>query len=187
MRAREMHNKLDKLSVTTEEDHTFADISLLSPEDQDFVHETLAKIEGTEDEDDYRAKVEAGIVTEAELGKLFGLWSQLPKISRDDKFGGPDLEIPDEIEMHFTLAKWHDEGRHHWPRFDFFRNLTATQKVRFVELSRKYGWEGEYPRDHSRRYFTSGRWGIPGLLPLGQWDSEDEAEVRSLLDAAEKQ
>ena len=104
---------------------------------------------------------------------------------RDDKFAGPDLDIPREIETHFTLAKWHEEGRHHWPSFDFFRKLKATQKVRFVELCRQYGWEGEYPRDRSRRYFTLGRWGIPGLLPLSQWDPEDEAELRSLLDAAE--
>ena len=34
---------------------------------------------------------------------------------------------------------------------------------------------------------STGRWGIPGLLPLSQWDPDDEAELRSLLDAAEKQ
>jgi hypothetical protein len=68
---------------------------------------------------------------------------------------------------------------------DFFHKLKAVQKVRFVELCRKYGWNGEYPRDRSHR-FESGRWGIPGLLPLSEWEPEDEAELRTLLDAAEK-
>ena len=87
-----------------------------------------------------------------------------------------------EIEMHFTLVKWREERRY-WPRF-VFHKLTAVQKDRFVELCRQYGWEGEYPRDRSRRYSTSGRWGIPGLLPLSERDPEDEAELRSLLDLA---
>ena len=73
--------------------------------------------------------------------------------------------------MHFTLAKWHEEGRHHWPRFDFFRKLKAVQKVRFVELCRKYGWEGNTSRSITPLLYA-GRWGIPGLLPLSQWDPE---------------
>ena len=44
MRAREMHYKLDKLSVPSEDDeHTCPDISLLSPEDQDWVDEMFEK------------------------------------------------------------------------------------------------------------------------------------------------
>jgi hypothetical protein len=178
MRAREMHNKLDKLSVPSEDDeHTCPDISLLSPEDQDWVDEMFEKIRAAKDE------VE-NVITDAEARKLVDLLNELPVLGRDDKFAGPDLDIPREIEMHFTLAKWHEEGKHHWPSFDFFRKLKAVPKVRFVELCRKYGWRGEYPRDRSRR-FESGRWGIPGLLPLSQWDPEDEAELRSLLDVAE--
>ncbi len=179
MRAREMHNKLDKLSVPSEDDeHTFPDISLLSPEDQDWVDEMFEKIRAAKDE------VE-NVITDAEARKLVDLLNELPVLGRDDKFAGPDLDIPREIETHFQLTKWHEEGRHHWPSFDFFRKLKATQKVRFVELCRKYGWEGEYPRDRSRHYFKLGSWGIPGLLPLSQWDPEDEAELRSLLDVAE--
>ena len=39
------------------------------------------------------------------------LLEELPVLGRDDKFAGPDLDIPREIETHFTLAKWHEEGR----------------------------------------------------------------------------
>ena len=47
MRAREMHNKLDRLSGSVDDDEqTCPDISLLSPEDQDRAHELLEKIEG---------------------------------------------------------------------------------------------------------------------------------------------
>jgi hypothetical protein len=179
MRAREMHNKLDRLSGSPDDDeHTCPDISLLSPEDQDWVDEMFEKIRAAKDE------VE-NVIAPAEGRKLLDLLNELPVLGRDDKFAGPDLDIPREIEMHFTLAKWHEEGRHHWPSFDFFHKLKAVQKVRLVELCRQYGWEVEYPRDRSRRYFRLGKWGIPGLLPLSQWDPEDEAELRSLLDVAE--
>jgi hypothetical protein len=35
--------------------------------------------------------------------------------------------------------------------------------------------------------FTVDSGGIPDLLPLSQWDPEDEAELRSWLDAAQVQ
>jgi hypothetical protein len=179
MRAREMHNKLDRLAPSSEDDeHNIPDLTLLSPEDQDWVDEMFEKVRAAEEDG-------AKSITPAEVRKLLDLLNDLPVLGPDDKFAGPDLDIPREIEMHFTLAKWHEEGRHHWPRFDFFHKLKAVQKVRFVELCRQYGWEGEYPRDRSRRYFKLGRWGIPGLLPLSQWDPDDEAEMRSLLDVAE--
>jgi hypothetical protein len=182
MRSREMHNKLDKLALSAEGDEqTFHDLTMLSPEDQDWVDELTEKIRNAEDGS-------KDVITEAEARKLHDLLSELPVLGPDDKLGGPDLEIPREIETHFQLAKWHEEGRYHWPRFDFHK-LRAVQKVRFVELCRQYGWEGEYPRDRSRHhadYFKLGSWKIPGLLPLSQWDPEDEAELRSLLDTAER-
>ena len=179
MRAREMHNKLDKLSVPSEDDeHTCPDISLLSPEDQDWVDEIFEKIRSAKDE------VE-NVVTPAEGHKLLDLLNELPVLGRDDEFAGPDLDIPREIETHFQLAKWHEEGRHHWPSFDFFRKLKAVQKVRFVELCRKYGWEGDYPNPDRNRGWKHRKVRDPvRLLPLNQWDPEDEAELRSLLDVA---
>jgi hypothetical protein len=174
MRAREMHNKLDKLSVPFEDDeYTCPDISLLSPEDQDWVHEMFAKIRADED----------GIencISPAEARKLSDLLAGLPVLDQCEGFKGPDLEIPNELKYYFELLKWHEEGRHHWPRVDFYK-LKAVQKVRFVEL-----WQGELPRDRSRENTALGRRGIPGLLPLSQWDPEDEAELRSLLEEAEK-
>jgi hypothetical protein len=44
-------------------------------------------------------------------------------LGRDDKFAGPDLDMPYEIESHFQLAKWHEEGRCHWPQLDFANPL----------------------------------------------------------------
>ena len=179
MRAREMHNKLDKLALSAEDEgQTFHDLTLLSPEDQDWVDKLSERIGNAEDGSN-------NVITEAEARKLHDLLNCLPVLGPGDKLGGPDLEIPREIGTHFTLAKWHEEERHHWPRFDFFHKLKAVQKVRFVELCRQYGWEGEYPRDRSRHYFKLGRWGIPGLLPLNEWVPKDEAEMRSLLDVAE--
>ena len=105
MRAREMNNKLDKLALSAEdEEHTFPDLSLLSPEDQDWVDEMFEKIREAKDE------VE-NVITPAEGRKLLDLLQELPVLGRDDKFAGPDLDIPREIETHFTLAKWHEEGR----------------------------------------------------------------------------
>jgi hypothetical protein len=173
-----MHNKLDRLSVPSEDDeHTCPDISLLSPEDQDWVDEMFEKIRAGEEGSE-------NVISDAEARKLIDLLNELPLLGRDDKFAGPDLNIPREIESHFQLAKWHEEGRQRWPRFELHK-LKAVQKVRFVELCRKYGWEGEYPRDHSRHYHVSGRWGIPSLLPVNQWHPDDEAELRSFLDVAE--
>jgi hypothetical protein len=55
VRSREMHNKLDKLSVPSEDDNqTASDISLLSPEDHDRVHEVLAKLK---DKQEIRARL----------------------------------------------------------------------------------------------------------------------------------
>jgi hypothetical protein len=175
MRAREMHNKLDRLSGSPDDDeHTCPDISLLSPEDQDWVDEMFEKIRAAKDE------VE-NVIAPAEGRKLLDLLNELPVLGRDDKFAGPDLDIPREIEMHFTLAKWHEEGRHHWPRFELHK-LKATQKVRFIELCRQYGWEGEYPNpDRGRRWKHRDP---VRLLPPSEWDPDDEAELRSLLDMA---
>jgi hypothetical protein len=172
MRSREMHNKLDRLSPPAEDDeHSFPDISLLSPEDQDWVHAMFGKLSEES-------------ISEVDLRKLLHLLDILPLRGPDEKFKGPDLDIPREIETHFQLFKWHEEGRHRWPRFNFYK-LKAVQKVRFVELCRRYGWEGEYPRSRARHYFEPGRWGIPNLVPLSEWNPEDEAELRSLLDLAD--
>jgi hypothetical protein len=46
---------------------------------------------------------------------------------------GPDLDIPRNIQYHFQLVRWHEEGRYHWPRFELHK-LRAVQKVRFMEL-----------------------------------------------------
>ena len=178
MRAREMHYKLDKLSVPSEDDeHTCPDISLLSPEDQDWVDEMFEKICASEDGPQ-------SVITDVEARKLIDLLDELPVLGRDDKFAGPDLDIPREIEERFQLLKWHEEGRCHWPRFDFFRKLKAVQKVRFVELCRKYGWEYPNP-DRSRGWKHRKHRDPVRLLPLSQWDPDDEAELRSLLDVAE--
>jgi hypothetical protein len=181
MRSREMNNKLDRLAPSSEDDeHAIPDLTLLSPELQDWVDEMFEKIRASEDGPE-------NVITEAEARKLIELLNGLPVLGRDDKFAGPDLDIPREIEEHFTLAKWHEDGRHHWPSFDFFRRLKAVQTVRFVELCRKYGWEGEYPdpdRGRGRKRHWAHRDPVR-LLPLNQWDSEDEAELRSLLDLAE--
>jgi hypothetical protein len=182
MRAREMHNKLDKLSGSVDDDeHTCPDISLLSPEDQDRVHEILAKFKGAKGEHELWAKVKENIVTEAELREIFELWAELPRLGPGDSFKGPSYAIPLELCSYFTHFRRRENGGVH-PQFDFHK-LKVVEKARFVELCRKYGWEGEYPnpvRFGGRRHRDLVR-----LVALSQWDPEDEAELRSLLDVAE--
>jgi hypothetical protein len=104
-----MHNKLDRLAPSSEDDeHAIPDLTLLSPELRDWVDEMFEKICAAEDGPE-------SAITDAEAHKLIDLLDELPGLGRDDKFAGPDLDIPREIEMHFTLAKWHEGGRHHWP------------------------------------------------------------------------
>ena len=70
------------------------------------------------------------------------------------------------------------------PQFDFDK-LKLVQKARFVELCREYGWEGEYPnpvRFGARRHGL--RRNPLSMAPLSEWDPEDEAELRSLLEVA---
>jgi hypothetical protein len=92
MRAREMNNKLDKLSVPSDDDeHTCPDISLLSPEDQDRVHDVLAKLAGATGEHEIRAKVDENVVTVAELREMFDLWDELPRLGPGDGLQRPIL------------------------------------------------------------------------------------------------
>ena len=98
------------------------DISLLSPEQQDRYQELADKLLADESS-----------ITPAEVEELNKLLKGLPLVGRHDKFGGPDLEIPDSLAFHF---KW-TEQRGKFPyRFYDFRCLKAVQKVRFVELCR---------------------------------------------------
>ena len=185
MRAREMHNKLDRLSGSVDDgEHTCPDISLLSPEDQDRAHELLAKIEGVENEQEFLAKINENTITEAELRELSYLFDELPQLGPGDGFKGPSYEIPLELCSYFThFRRRENEGVH--PQFDCDK-LKLVQKVRFVELCRKYGWEGEYPNPVR---FGGQRHGLRrnpvNMVPLSEWDPEDEAELRSLLDVAD--
>ena len=165
--------------------NTRPDISLLSPEDQDRAHELLTKIEGVENEHEFLAKINENTITEAELRELSYLFDELPQLGPGDRFKGPSYEIPLELCSYFThFRRRENEGRVQ-PQFDCDK-LKLVQKVRFVELCRKYGWEGEYPNPVR---FGGQRHGLRrnpvNIVPLSEWDSEDEAELRSLLDVAE--
>jgi hypothetical protein len=132
MRAREMNNKLDKLWASGDDDEpTCPDISLLSPKDQDRVHEVLAKFEGAKGVHELWARIQENIVTEAEFREIINLWAELPRLGPGESFKGPSFEITGDLQGHFRCFNSH--------------TLKAVQKVRFVELCRKYGWEGEYP------------------------------------------
>ena len=133
------------------------DISLLSPEQQDRYQELADKLLADESS-----------ITPAEVKELNQLLKGLPLVGPHDKFGGPDLEIPDCLAFHF---KW-TEQRGKFPyRFYDFRRLKAVQKVRFVELCRKYGWsDGQNVRRTLPRLY--------------EWSPDDRAEMNGLLDAA---
>jgi hypothetical protein len=167
MRSREMHNKLDRLSGSADDDEqTCPDISLLSPEDQDRVYDVLAKLDGATGEQEISAKIEENVVTVAELNEMFGLWTELPRLGPGEGFTGPNYTIPLNLERHFRYFNSH--------------RLKVTQKVRLVELCRKYGWEGEYPTPRGTTEKSFKRGNTAQILPLNEWDSEDEAELRSL-------
>jgi hypothetical protein len=165
MRSREMHNKLDRLSGSVDDDEpTCPDTSLLSPEDQDWVQEIFAKISDAKDENDFRAKV-----SEAELRKLSDLLAELPRRSRGEGFAGPSFAIPRNLERLFQYFDLH--------------TLKVVQKVRLVELCRKYGWEGEYPDPDRDGGWKKHRSPVR-LVPLCEWDAENEAELQALLKEA---
>ena len=119
MRAREMHNKLNKLSLSGDEDDTCPDLSLLSPEDRDWVNEMCERVKQAED------AATSGI-TEAEARKFIDMLNALPWRGWHEKRKGPSYDMSRNLERHF-----HD--------FDL-STLKVVQKVRFVELCRKYGW-----------------------------------------------
>jgi hypothetical protein len=181
-----MNNKLDRLSVPFEDGEDMApDISLLSPEDQDRVHEVLAKLDGATGEQEICAKIKENLVTVAELNEMFGLWVGLPRLGPGEGFKGPSYSIPDQLSDYFTDFLRRENGKGVLPRFDFCK-LKLVQNVRVVELCRKYGWEGEYPNpDRHRGWKHRKRGDSLGLLQLSEWDPDDEAELRSLLDVAE--
>ena|ERR1700691_2159453 len=103
MRSREMHNKLDRLSGSVDGDEqTCPDISLLSPEDQDRVHELLEKIRGAAEERDFFANIKESTITEAELRELSDLLDDLPSLGPGDRFKGPSYSIPYQLCDYFT-------------------------------------------------------------------------------------
>jgi hypothetical protein len=183
MRSREMHNKLDRLSELGDDgEDTCPDISLLSPEEQDRAHELLAKIEGVENEQEFLAKINENTITQAELRELSDLFAELPQLGAGDHFNGPSYEIPLELRSCFTrLLRRENEGVQ--PQCDCDK-LKLVQKARFVGLCRKYGWEGEYPNPDRGWKHRKHRDPVR-LLPLSQWDPDDEAELRSVLDVAQ--
>jgi hypothetical protein len=117
-------NNSGVLAVEPKEE-SVPDISLLSPEKHD--RQDLAD----------KLLADETSLTPAEVKELNQLLKGLPLVGPHDEFGGPDLENPDSLVFHF---KW-TEQRGRFPyRFYAFRRLKAVQKVRFVELCRKYGW-----------------------------------------------
>jgi hypothetical protein len=158
-----MHNKLDQLSLSADEDDTCPDTSLLSPEDQDWVSEMCERIGQAEN------AATSGI-TEPEARKFIDMLNALPWRGPSERREGPSFDIPLTLERRFRGFN--------------LSALKVVQKVRFVELCRRYGWEGHYP--HPDRH---GAWKYRdpvSLVPLTQWEPDDEAELRALLDAAEK-
>ena len=102
------------------------------------------------------------------IEELNQLLKSLPLLGPHDQFTGPDLEIPDALVFHF---KWTEQmGKRSYQFYDF-RHLKAVQKVKFVELCRKYGWSD---RGNARR----------ALQRLSEWSPADRAEMTGLLDAA---
>jgi hypothetical protein len=113
MRAREMHNKLDRLLGSVDDDEqTCPDISLLSPGDQYRVHELLEKIRGADDvalaaarrlmKHDFLANIKENTITEAELRELSDLFAELPLLGPGEGFKGPSYGIPLELCSYFT-------------------------------------------------------------------------------------
>jgi hypothetical protein len=147
-------NNADEPAVEPKEE-SVPDISLLSPEQQDRYQELADKLLADESSPD-------------ETEELNQLLKALPLVGPREKFSGPDLEIPDPLVFHF---KWTEQRGKLPYRFFEFHRLKAVQKVRFVELCRKYGWsDGQ----------NAGR-----TLPrLHEWSPHDRAEMNGLLDAA---
>jgi hypothetical protein len=86
----------------------------------------------------------------------------LPRLAPGEGFKGPSYSIPYELRDYFTrVFRRENEGQ--W-RFDYHK-LKLVQKVRFLELCRKYGREGEYP-DPDRGRGRKGHWKHPDPVRL---------------------
>ena len=153
--------RLDRWPVEPE-DMKFPDISLLSPTDQDRVHELFTKM-GDPDE-----RVQPTI-SEAELKELAELLRGLPLVDGIEQFSGPKIEVPQALEYYW---KWTQPAAA-WRHYSFYE-MGKVETLRFVALCARYGWQD----------------GLGGvklkecMVPLGDWHPDDRAEMTELLDKA---
>jgi hypothetical protein len=144
------------------------------------VHEVLAKLEGIKSEQEIRAKIKANIVTTSAGCSIYGTSS--PYSARAMASKGHPTQYLTSFAATLPISFG---ARMKVPiRNSIFSKLKLVQKARFVELCRKYRWEGEYPaavRVGGQLYR-----GPVNPVPLCEWDTEDQTEIRSLLDAGEK-
>jgi hypothetical protein len=155
MRSRDMMVKLDRLP-TTEDEVKVPDLSLLSPEDQDRADVLLDRISRWED-------IEAEGVAE-EVQEFEDLISELPLLGDGDPQQGPTIKVPHALEFYW---RWRQSASN-WRSYNF-HNLSKVQTLRFVELCTEYGYEeGRKVGDH--------------MTPLSQWQADDQAEMRGLIE-----
>jgi hypothetical protein len=159
MRAREMMAKLDRFPQKRGRQRAW-DLSLLSPEKQDRVHELLRVILGSKDI--YSKSLDTVF---AELVDLVG---DLPDIGIDEREQGPLIEVPRELA---SYCYWHWQQKASEWRHYSFSSLGKVQTLRFVELCKRYGYEA----------------GPEQMTPLAQWRTDDRVEMTELLDAAATQ
>jgi hypothetical protein len=153
-----MHARLNRLPIPPEE-IKFPDISLLSPADQDRVEELYNKC----------GNASAGIgpvISVNELDELKKLLANLPLLGLDDRFGGPRIEVPRDLEFYW---KWRQRTAG-WDFYSFDR-LGKVQTVRFVELCARYKNPVGIGRQNR-------------IIPLEEWETDDKAEMQALLDKA---
>jgi hypothetical protein len=155
MRSRDMMVKLDRLP--TEEDEVKVwDLSLLSPKDQDRANELMKLMEGIENIED-----ESLNPIIAEFSKLV---EGLPMLGEDDPEQGPLIEVPKSLAH---CWQWRQPATG-WRSYNFY-NLSKVQTLRFVELCTQYGYE-------------EGRNANSHMTPLSQWQADDQAEMREMIE-----
>jgi hypothetical protein len=110
-------------------------------------------------------KLKANDLDPVEFQEIDALLAKCPVRQEGDKFA--PVEISAGLQRHWQFS----QGAAGWRHFDF-RRLNMIERWRFIELCVTYGWDEDVADSTAE------------MTPLSQWNVEDRAEIKALLDSA---
>jgi hypothetical protein len=112
-----------------------------------------------------REQLQANDVGPAEFREIEALFAKCPIRKEGDKFA--PIEIPSSLQRYWQFR----QGAEGWRHRELHR-LNMVERALFLELCVVYGWEEDVADSTA------------GMTPLSQWNVEDKAEMKALLDLA---